>query len=162
MPSENAAGEGPLLAELEADAVLRGIAFKTGPPRRVGVELEWLVHDVHEPRRPVAPGRLSAAFERPVLEDSIHLGLGDSGFLSGHRKIKRPGTRPHPRSAAEALMPEARVRHQVGWILEASAEAVHHVDVGSPERVRGAGVRVVLADLCQCSRRPQAARGQLD
>jgi glutamate--cysteine ligase len=28
---------------------VHGIAFKTGPPRRVGVELEWLVSDAHDP-----------------------------------------------------------------------------------------------------------------
>lgn len=46
----------------EVDAQVRGVCFKTGPPRRLGVELEWLVHDPAEPRTPVSPGRLSAAF----------------------------------------------------------------------------------------------------
>ncbi|NJQ02620.1 ergothioneine biosynthesis glutamate--cysteine ligase EgtA [Streptomyces zingiberis] len=45
----------------EVDAQVRGICFKTGPPRRLGVELEWLVHDPAAPRDPVAPSRISAA-----------------------------------------------------------------------------------------------------
>ncbi|NED86906.1 ergothioneine biosynthesis glutamate--cysteine ligase EgtA, partial [Streptomyces sp. SID11233] len=32
----------------ELEALVRGVCFKTGPPRAVGVEVEWLVH---------APGR---------------------------------------------------------------------------------------------------------
>ncbi|WP_171168929.1 ergothioneine biosynthesis glutamate--cysteine ligase EgtA [Streptomyces sp. I05A-00742] len=48
----------------EAEALVRGICFKTGPPRLLGVELEWLVHDLREPTRPVAPARLTAAADR--------------------------------------------------------------------------------------------------
>ncbi|MEU0132961.1 ergothioneine biosynthesis glutamate--cysteine ligase EgtA [Streptomyces sp. NPDC006296] len=33
----------------EAEDLLRGICFKTGPPRTVGVELEWLLHDREHP-----------------------------------------------------------------------------------------------------------------
>ncbi|NUP43729.1 MAG: ergothioneine biosynthesis glutamate--cysteine ligase EgtA [Streptomyces sp.] len=47
--------------EAETEARIRGICFKTGPPRRFGVELEWLVHDVHHPARPVETARLEAA-----------------------------------------------------------------------------------------------------
>ncbi|MEV4435792.1 ergothioneine biosynthesis glutamate--cysteine ligase EgtA [Streptomyces sp. NPDC049585] len=52
------------VGEREADAYVRGISFKTGPPRLIGAELEWLVHDVAEPRQPVAAHRLAAAAER--------------------------------------------------------------------------------------------------
>ncbi|MFI1970940.1 ergothioneine biosynthesis glutamate--cysteine ligase EgtA [Streptomyces cinnamoneus] len=52
------------VGESEADAYVRGICFKTGPPRLIGAELEWLVHDLREPTRPVAPHRLAAAAER--------------------------------------------------------------------------------------------------
>ncbi len=48
--------------ELEAAARAHGICFKNGPPQRVGVELEWFVHDAREPFRTVAPARLSAAW----------------------------------------------------------------------------------------------------
>ncbi len=53
----------PLISEAEAEARAYGICFKNGPPRRVGVELEWLVHDGLDPLRPIAPVRLRAAFE---------------------------------------------------------------------------------------------------
>ncbi|WP_428815105.1 glutamate-cysteine ligase family protein [Streptomyces albus subsp. chlorinus] len=43
-----------LLTEEAALARVRGICFKTGPPRRVGVELEWLVHPADGV--PPAPG----------------------------------------------------------------------------------------------------------
>jgi glutamate--cysteine ligase len=39
--------------EAEAEAQVHGICFKTGPPERVGVELEWLVRDRHDPTLPV-------------------------------------------------------------------------------------------------------------
>jgi glutamate--cysteine ligase len=40
---------------------IHGICLKTGPPRRVGVELEWLVRDVRDPSLPVPAGRIAAA-----------------------------------------------------------------------------------------------------
>ncbi|MFI5703092.1 ergothioneine biosynthesis glutamate--cysteine ligase EgtA [Streptomyces sp. SID1034] len=50
------------LTETEAEDLLRCICFKTGPPRTVGVELEWLVHDLHQPRLPVPHDRLRSAY----------------------------------------------------------------------------------------------------
>jgi len=44
------------------EALVRGICFKTGPPRNVGVEVEWLVHELHAPQLPVTPERLEAAY----------------------------------------------------------------------------------------------------
>ena len=46
----------------EVEALVRGICFKTGPPRNVGVEVEWLVHELHAPQLPVTPERLEAAY----------------------------------------------------------------------------------------------------
>ncbi|MFE7123076.1 ergothioneine biosynthesis glutamate--cysteine ligase EgtA [Streptomyces sp. NPDC057617] len=63
MPPESFTDEGPVLGENDAEELLRGICFKTGPPRTVGVELEWLVHDLHSPERPVPARRLSEAFD---------------------------------------------------------------------------------------------------
>ncbi|MEV5438494.1 ergothioneine biosynthesis glutamate--cysteine ligase EgtA [Streptomyces sp. NPDC052682] len=50
------------LSETEAEALVRGICFKTGPPRRLGVEVEWLVHELRTPQLPVTPERLEAAY----------------------------------------------------------------------------------------------------
>jgi glutamate--cysteine ligase len=50
------------VTEEEAQTLVHGICFKTGPPRRTGVEVEWLVHELSDPRLPVAPARLAAAY----------------------------------------------------------------------------------------------------
>jgi glutamate--cysteine ligase len=50
------------LTEAEVEALVRGICFKTGPPRTVGVEVEWLIHELHAPWLPVTPERLEAAY----------------------------------------------------------------------------------------------------
>ncbi|MDI9883420.1 ergothioneine biosynthesis glutamate--cysteine ligase EgtA [Streptomyces sp. HNM0645] len=50
------------LSEDDAEELLRCICFKTGPPRTVGVELEWLVHDRYLPQLPVDEARLDRAF----------------------------------------------------------------------------------------------------
>ena len=56
--------EGPadrVLTEEDAEAHVHGICFKTGPPRRVGVELEWLVRDSRDPALPVPAERIFPA-----------------------------------------------------------------------------------------------------
>ena len=63
MPSDRSIDAEQPLGEDDAEALLRGICFKTGPPRTVGVELEWLVHDLHDPQLPVPVHRLEAAFD---------------------------------------------------------------------------------------------------
>jgi glutamate--cysteine ligase len=52
---------GPPLTERDAEAQALGICFKTGPPGRVGVELEWLVKDGRDPALPVDQQRVAAA-----------------------------------------------------------------------------------------------------
>ncbi|MBD0707038.1 MULTISPECIES: ergothioneine biosynthesis glutamate--cysteine ligase EgtA [unclassified Streptomyces] len=63
MPFSGPPHGGPPLSEREAEDLLRCICFKTGPPRTVGVELEWLVHELRDPRLPVRPPRIAAAFD---------------------------------------------------------------------------------------------------
>ncbi|MBT2385956.1 ergothioneine biosynthesis glutamate--cysteine ligase EgtA [Streptomyces sp. ISL-11] len=58
------AGPAGTVGEAEVDALVRGICFKTGPPRLLGVELEWLVHDLRDPARPVPPSLMAAAADR--------------------------------------------------------------------------------------------------
>ncbi|SOE07432.1 ergothioneine biosynthesis glutamate--cysteine ligase EgtA [Streptomyces sp. Ag109_G2-15] len=50
------------VTEAEVEALVRGICFKTGPPRTLGVEVEWLVHELRRPQLPVTPERLEAAY----------------------------------------------------------------------------------------------------
>jgi glutamate--cysteine ligase len=45
----------------EAAAHVHGICLKTGPPSRVGVELEWLVRDARDPAFPVEAERIAEA-----------------------------------------------------------------------------------------------------
>ncbi|MFE2056431.1 ergothioneine biosynthesis glutamate--cysteine ligase EgtA [Streptomyces sp. NPDC056465] len=66
MPPDTLGQHGPPvdatpLGEGEAEDLLRGICFKTGPPRTVGVELEWLIHDREHPEAAVPHDRLRAA-----------------------------------------------------------------------------------------------------
>src|SRR5262245_17134633 len=57
-----------------AEAFITRICFKIGPPRLVGLELEWLVHDRRKPASPLSPARLAAALGPwcpPTLQDSL-------------------------------------------------------------------------------------------
>ncbi|SCL24421.1 glutamate--cysteine ligase [Micromonospora pallida] len=55
----------PILREAGAAAGhIARICFKTGPPARTGVELEWTLHDAADPARPVDRDRLRAALGR--------------------------------------------------------------------------------------------------
>jgi glutamate--cysteine ligase len=57
-----------------AEAFVTRICFKIGPPKLVGLELEWLVHDRRKPASPLSPARLAAALGPwcpPALHDSL-------------------------------------------------------------------------------------------
>lgn len=58
-----------------AEGFITRICFKIGPPRLVGLELEWLVHDSRTPASPLSPKRLAAALGAwcpPALRSSSH------------------------------------------------------------------------------------------
>lgn len=60
MDDRCATGEGQTrFTELAAEAYVTGICFKTGPPRAVGIELEWVLHHRHDPTRPLASADLA-------------------------------------------------------------------------------------------------------
>lgn len=70
------------LKEHDVEAHVSGICFKTGPPRRTGVELEWLVRDRYRPAHTVPAQRLDEALA-PLLEP---------GALPGGSRVTRePG-----------------------------------------------------------------------
>jgi ergothioneine biosynthesis glutamate--cysteine ligase EgtA len=52
--------KGARFTEADAEAQVHGICFKTGPPTRVGVELEWLVRDRRDPALPVQAEQVAA------------------------------------------------------------------------------------------------------
>jgi glutamate--cysteine ligase len=87
------------------------VCFKIGPPRLVGIELEWLVHDAHDPTAPIPAGRLAAA-----------LGEWGPGYLHRPRDAPPPtrnGVRhkvaaqqhstPLPRGSAVTVEPGGQV-----------------------------------------------------
>ncbi|MGX2993114.1 ergothioneine biosynthesis glutamate--cysteine ligase EgtA [Streptomyces sp. JNUCC 64] len=51
-----------LVSDADTEALVRGICFKTGPPRTVGVELEWLVRPADRPRERVPRARLDEVY----------------------------------------------------------------------------------------------------
>ena len=85
------------MTESDAEEHIHGICFKTGPPRRVGVELEWLVRDGRDPGLPVDQQRVATALA----------GLGAPGALpGGGRLTTEPGGQVEISSApAEGLGP---------------------------------------------------------
>lgn len=50
-----------LHSRAEAEAYVASVCFKHGPPRLVGVELEWTVHHAEDSAAALDPGRLAAA-----------------------------------------------------------------------------------------------------
>ncbi|GLZ36793.1 ergothioneine biosynthesis glutamate--cysteine ligase EgtA [Actinokineospora sp. NBRC 105648] len=50
-----------LRARVEVEAYVASVCFKHGPPRLLGVELEWIVHHRDDPRRRLEPELLAAA-----------------------------------------------------------------------------------------------------
>jgi glutamate--cysteine ligase len=78
-PADGTVGETDAepLTERGAEEQIHGICFKTGPPARVGVELEWLVHDGRDPALPVDQQRVDGALD----------GLRSPGALPGCGRI---------------------------------------------------------------------------
>src|SRR5579871_2762843 len=64
-----------VLAEQQATEHIHGICLKTGPPHRVGVELEWLVRDARDPALPVTADRIAAAVAAFGAETGTATGL---------------------------------------------------------------------------------------
>jgi len=87
------------LTETDAEDHVRGICFKTGPPVRVGVELEWLVRDRRDPAAPVAPHRVTQA-------------LAGLGAANGEE---------HPGEAVKAVLNKALITVEPGGQLELSS-----------------------------------------
>ena len=75
------------LTEAEVEALVRGICFKTGPPTTVGIELEWLVHELRTPRLPVTPERLEAAY---AALESVPLGSALTVEPGGQLELSSP------------------------------------------------------------------------
>lgn len=87
----------------EAEAYVASVCFKHGPPRLVGVELEWTVHHAEDRTRPLDPGLLAGALgshaPTTLRSDSPHRPLPAGGVVTvepgGQVEISAPPcTRP--------------------------------------------------------------------
>ncbi len=91
---------------------IHGICLKTGPPRRVGVELEWLVRDVRDPALPVSAARIATA---------VAAFGADHGKDRGANGEERPGT-ALPTSSRPGVLPSgAPLTTEPGGQLEVSS-----------------------------------------
>jgi glutamate--cysteine ligase len=100
------------LTESDAEEQIHGICFKTGPPSRIGVELEWLVRDGRDPALPVDQQRVASALA----------GLGAPGALPGHGRLTtEPGGQIELSSAPAVGLGGcvATARHDLTAITEA-------------------------------------------
>ena len=112
--------KGAQFTEADAEAQVHGICFKTGPPERVGVELEWLVRDLRDPALPVRAEQVAvtlAGFAGSVPLDS---GTGSSTLIDSHDD---PGhaRRSVPDPAFQSLPSGASLTVEPGGQLELSS-----------------------------------------
>jgi glutamate--cysteine ligase len=102
------------LTEGGAEAQVHGICFKTGPPGRIGVELEWLVSDRRDPALPVDQQRVAAAVAP----------LGSPGALPGRSALTtEPGGQVEISSAPAADLGDCVAT--TGLDLAALRQATH-------------------------------------
>jgi glutamate--cysteine ligase len=126
---------GPLdegaLDEGAAAEHIHGICLKTGPPRRVGVELEWLVRDVRDPALPVAAGRIAAAVSAfgAARDEPGRERTGPAGHDQNRKAVTRTRGREHvprpelPTSSRPGLFPSgALLTCEPGGQLELSSQ----------------------------------------
>ncbi|MDH6136770.1 glutamate--cysteine ligase [Kitasatospora sp. MAA4] len=73
------------LTQSAAETYVASVCFKIGPPRRVGVELEWLVHDSSRPDAAPAHDRTLAALA------ALRLPQEDPSLPHGSRITREPG-----------------------------------------------------------------------
>ncbi len=76
----------PLHNRAAAETYVASVCFKHGPPRLVGVELEWTVHDARDPCTPLELRRLTAALgaHAPITidPDSPNLPLAHGSLVT--------------------------------------------------------------------------------
>ena len=80
-----------MIDEDSAAEHIHGICLKTGPPRRVGVELEWLVRDARHPEMPVPAERIAAAVARFAVEPGLPTSYQPGVLPSGALLTTEPG-----------------------------------------------------------------------
>src|ERR1700733_8868024 len=117
-----------------------GICLKTGPPQRVGVELEWLVRDARDPALPVPAGRIAAA----VTAFDAGRGNPDHERQNGEKRA-RPEL---PTSSRPGVLPSgALLTTEPGGQLELSSQPADSLaDLVRATSADLAALRAALAD----------------
>jgi glutamate--cysteine ligase len=86
MVATGEAEECPVSDRAVAERYVAKVCFKTGPPRRLGVELEWTVHRRTDPTLPIDPAALAAALgdhtPRTLRPDSPQAALPRGGVVT--------------------------------------------------------------------------------
>ena len=100
-----------VIQEEQAAEHIHGICLKTGPPRLVGVELEWLVRDMRDPALPVPAERIAAAVAA----------FGPGEKISGSAKTNRDVRLPSG-SSPSVLPSGAFLTTEPGGQLELSSQ----------------------------------------
>ncbi len=132
VPDESVEGSGApvaLRSRAEAEAYVASVCFKHGPPRRVGVELEWLVHPASAPAAPVDAASLRAALG-PHVPRSLDPRSPARPLPGGSTVTVEPGGQVE--LASPPLAPLGRLVRTVAADVEVlhSRLAAHHLAVG--------------------------------
>jgi ergothioneine biosynthesis glutamate--cysteine ligase EgtA len=77
--------------EASAAEHIHGVCLKTGPPQRVGVELEWLVRDARDPGIGVTARRISASVAEFVAAGGLPTSSQPGALPSGATLTTEPG-----------------------------------------------------------------------
>src|SRR5215472_10050439 len=114
-----------VIREEQAAEHIHGICLKTGPPRLVGVELEWLVRDVRDPALPVPAERIAAAvsaFGAEVKKEDSGAAVGSFPANGSRRNGFARQVLALPSSSAPGLLPSgATLTAEPGGQLELSS-----------------------------------------
>src|SRR5260370_527068 len=95
--------KGARFTEGDAEAQVHGICFKTGPPERIGVELEWLARDRRDPALPVRAEQVAA-----ILAVFGPEGHSDEGYLGQSAQTVRYQPSSLPSGASLTVSPAGR------------------------------------------------------
>jgi len=117
------------MQEEQAEAHVHGICLKTGPPERVGVELEWLVRDARDPALPVPAERIAAAVAgfaagsaSPGSPPPDNPASGDADSEHLPRPVPYPNFAALPVQSSPAVLPSgALLTTEPGGQLELSS-----------------------------------------
>jgi glutamate--cysteine ligase len=133
-------GELTIRGLAHAETYIAGICFKTGPPGRVGVELEWTVHHADDPRRPLDPATLAAALH-PHTPSTLDGGAAHLPLPSGASLTVEPGgqveisTQPMDSLSALHAAVTADLSHLTALLARAGLRLGEHgVDAWRPPR----------------------------